>query len=176
MPNLAESKRDANETEHAVEQLKKQDKIQKALKQTSSARPTSRSVPQRQKVLLSAYIIFVLVFGGLYYLLNHHAFSLGPSIHMFLTRACLGVVAIVTVVAATQSIDVYLVDCVDDRVAQYNVRRILKLVAACLIAIILISVLFVNWYTAVVSLGVFSVIVGLAFQTTFTSFIAWVSI
>jgi small-conductance mechanosensitive channel len=49
-------------------------------------------------------------------------------------------------------------------------------VAGCLIAIILISVLFVNWYTAVVSLGVFSVIVGLAFQTTFTSFIAWVYI
>ncbi|HEY6217025.1 MAG TPA: mechanosensitive ion channel family protein [Pyrinomonadaceae bacterium] len=84
--------------------------------------------------------------------------------------------AIVTVVAAAQSIDVYLVDCVDDRVAQYNVRRILKLLAACLIVIILISVLFVNWYTAVVSLGVFSVIVGLAFQTTFTSFIAWVYI
>jgi len=176
MPNLAESKRDANETEHAVEQLKQQDKIQKALKQTSSARPTTRSVPQRQKVFLGVYILLVLIFGGLYFLLTHHAFSLEPSVHMFLRRACFGAMAIVTVVAAAQSIDVYLVDCVDDRVAQYNVRRILKLLAACLIVIILISVLFVNWYTAVVSLGVFSVIVGLAFQTTFTSFVAWVYI
>lgn len=177
MPNSARSKPDAaTDTEHAVEVLKQEDKIQKALKQTSSAPPSPKSVPHRQKLFLGVYVIFVLVFGGLYFLLNHHAFSLEPSVHMFLSRACLGVVAIVTVVAAAQSIDVYLVDRVDDRVAEYNVRRILKLVAGCLIVIILISVLFVNWYTAVVSLGVFSVIVGLAFQTTFTSFIAWVYI
>ena len=177
MSNLPRSKPDVvTDTEQAVEALKQQDKIQKALKQTSSAPPAPRSAPQRQKVFLGAYVVLVLIFGGLYYLLNHYAFSLTPSVHTFLSRACLGVTAIITVVAAAQSIDVYLVNRVDDRVAEYNVRRILKLVAGCLIAIILISVLFVNWYTAVVSLGVFSVILGLAFQTTFTSFIAWVYI
>lgn len=177
MSNLPRSKPDVrNDTEHAVEVLKQQDNIQKALKQTSSAPPQPTSVPQRQKVFLGVYILLVLVFGGLYFLLTQHAFSLEPSVHMFLRRVCLGAMAIVMVVAAAQSIDVYLVDRVDDRVAEYNVRRILKLVAGSLIVIILISVLFVNWYTAVVSLGVFSVIVGLAFQTTFTSFIAWIYI
>jgi small-conductance mechanosensitive channel len=127
-------------------------------------------------VFLGGYVLLILVFGGLYYFLSHHAFSLTPSVHTFLSRACLGLTAIIMVVAASQSIDVYLVNRVDDRVAEYNVRRILKFVAGLLIVIILISVLFVNWYTAVVSLGVFSVIVGLAFQTTFTSFIAWVYI
>jgi small-conductance mechanosensitive channel len=177
MSNLPRSRPDAaTETEHAVEALKQQDNIQKALKQTSSAPPAPRSAPQRQKVFLGAYVLLVLVLGGSYYLLNHHAFSLTPGVHTFLSRICLGGAAIITVIAATQSIDVYLVDRFDDRVAEYNVRRILKLVTGCLIAIILISVLFVNWYTAVVSLGVFSVIVGLAFQTTFTSFIAWIYI
>ena len=176
MAHLPRSKPDAATDEHAVEALKLQDKIQKALKQTSSAPPASRSAPQRQKVFLGVYFLLLLLFGGLYYLLKFHAFSLTPSVHTFLIRACLGVMAIIIVVAVAQSIDVYLVNRVDDRVAEYNVRRILKLVAGFLIAIILISVLFVNWYTAVVSLGVFSVIVGLAFQTTFTSFIAWVYI
>ncbi|HEY6247891.1 MAG TPA: mechanosensitive ion channel family protein [Pyrinomonadaceae bacterium] len=177
MSNLPRRKPDlVTDTEHEVEALKQQDQIQKALKQTSSAPPAPSSAPQRQKVFLGAYVLLVLVFGGLYYLLSHHAFSLTPSVHTFLSRACLGATAIITVVAAAQSIDVYLVNRVDDRVAEYNVRRILKLVAGLLIVIILISVLFVNWYTAVVSLGVFSVIVGLAFQTTFTSFIAWVYI
>jgi small-conductance mechanosensitive channel len=177
MPNLLHAKQhDDAATDHAVKALMQQDKIQKALKQTAGVRPKTESVPQRHKVFLGAYTIFVVVFGGLYYLLSHHAFSLSPSVHTFLTRACLGVTAIVTVVAAAQSIDVYAVNRIDDRVAEYNLRRILKLVVGCLIAIILISVLFVNWYTAVVSLGVFSVILGLAFQTTFTSFIAWIYI
>ena len=178
MSNLPRSKPEAvTDTEHAVEVLKQQDEIQKALKQTSSAPPSPRSAPQRQKVFLIAYVLLVLVFGGFYYLLNHHAFSsLTPSVHTFLSRVCLGATAIITVIAAAKSADVYLVDRFDDRVTEYNVRRILKLVSGFLIAIILISVLFVNWYTAVVSLGVFSVIVGLAFQTTFTSFIAWIYI
>ena len=177
MSNLPRSKPHVvNDTEHAVEALKQQDKIQKALKQTSSAPPAPGSAPRRQKVFLGVYFLLFLVFGGLYYLLKFHAFSLTPSVHTFLIRVCLGMTAIIIVVAVAQSIDVYLVNRVDDRVAEYNVRRILKLVAGFLIAIILISVLFVNWYTAVVSLGVFSVIVGLAFQTTFTSFIAWIYI
>jgi small-conductance mechanosensitive channel len=94
----------------------------------------------------------------------------------FSRRALLGAIAIATVVAIAKSIDVYLIDRVDDHVAQYNVRRVLKLISGVVIALLLISVLFVNWYTAVVSLGVFSVIVGLALQTTFTSFIGWIYI
>jgi small-conductance mechanosensitive channel len=37
-----------------------------------------------------------------------------------------------------------------------------------------ISVLFVNWYTAVVSLGLISLILGFALQTPISSFIGWV--
>jgi hypothetical protein len=67
MSNLPRSKPDVDtDTEHAVEALKQQDKIQKALKQTSSAPPAPRSAPQRQKVFLGAHVLLVLVFGGLY--------------------------------------------------------------------------------------------------------------
>jgi len=39
-----------------------------------------------------------------------------------------------------------------------------------------VSVLFVNWYTALISVGVVSVIVGLSVQTPMTSFIGWIYI
>jgi len=121
-------------------------------------------------------VVILLSLGALYYLLRLHVFNIGDTLIAFLQRADLGGLAIATVVAIGKSIDVYLIDRVDDAVAEYNIRRILKLVTALVIALILISVLFVNWYTAVVSLGVFSLILGLALQTTFTSFIGWIYI
>jgi small-conductance mechanosensitive channel len=94
----------------------------------------------------------------------------------FLQRADLGAIGIATAIALFKSIDVYLIDRVDDPVAKYNIRRVLKLISWLLIAFIAISVLFVNWYAAILSVGVFSVILGLALQTTFTSFIGWIYI
>ena len=41
---------------------------------------------------------------------------------------------------------------------------------------IVISILFANWYTAVVSLGLISLILGFALQIPLTSFIAWIHI
>jgi small-conductance mechanosensitive channel len=113
---------------------------------------------------------------GLYFLLRVHLIPINPNLLAFLQRATLGAIAIATVLAVARSIDVYLLDRIDDPVAEYNLHRILKLISGLVIILIVISVLFVNWYTAVVSLGVFSVIVGLALQTTFTSFIGWIYI
>jgi small-conductance mechanosensitive channel len=39
-----------------------------------------------------------------------------------------------------------------------------------------VSILFVNWYTAVVSVGLISLILGFALQTPITSFIGWIYI
>lgn len=45
-----------------------------------------------------------------------------------------------------------------------------------LVLLVAISVVFVDWYTALISLGVVSVIVGLSVQTPMTSFIGWIYI
>jgi small-conductance mechanosensitive channel len=50
------------------------------------------------------------------------------------------------------------------------------LVTALVVVFIVISVLFVNWYAAVVSLGLISLILGFALQTPISSFIAWIYI
>ena len=42
--------------------------------------------------------------------------------------------------------------------------------------LVVISVLFVNWYTAFLSLGLISLILGFALQTPITSLIGWVYI
>jgi small-conductance mechanosensitive channel len=176
-PNLDE-KPDVTPRESAeVEELKQQSDIKKALEQTAGAQPkASPKVEKKHRFFLGTYVLFLLVLAGLYFLLKLHLITISPNLLAFLQRATLGAIAIATVVAVAKSIDVYLIDRIDDPVAEYNLHRILKLISGLVIILIIISVLFVNWYTAVVSLGVFSVILGLALQTTFTSFIGWIYI
>jgi len=50
------------------------------------------------------------------------------------------------------------------------------LAVALAIAIIVVSIIFVNWYAAVAAFGVGSIIIGLAVQTPMKSFIAWIYI
>lgn len=160
-----------------VEELKQHSDIKKALQQTAGvASVSSPHVEKKQKMFLVTYLVSLVLLAGLYYLLRLQFMPLGPALRAFLQRADLGAIGIATVIALVKSIDVFLIDRVDDAVAEYNIRRVLKLISAVLMGLIVISVLFINWYAAVVSLGVFSVIIGLALQTTFTSFIGWIYI
>ena len=159
-----------------VEELKQHGDIKKALEQTGGPPVSRPQVEKKQKTFLLTYLVVLLLLLVIYYMLRLEFVPVGPALRAFLHRADLGAIAIATVFTLVKSIDVFLIDRVDDAVAEYNIRRVLKLISAVLIGLIVISVLFINWYTAVVSLGVFSVIIGLALQTTFTSFIGWIYI
>src|SRR5882762_7399066 len=141
--------RSPKDRESEVEALKQQSDVQKALKQTAGGPPTpSPTVEKKQKVFFLTYAVVLLLLTGLYYFLKHYVLQVGR----FPPKAVLGAIAIATVVTAVKSIDVYLIDRVDDAVAEYNIRRVLKLVSWFVIASIVGSVLFADWYTAAVSL------------------------
>ena len=55
-------------------------------------------------------------------------------------------------------------------------RRILNLLVGLAVAIVVVSLIFVNWYAALTAFGIGSIIVGLAVQTPMKSFIAWIYI
>jgi small-conductance mechanosensitive channel len=59
---------------------------------------------------------------------------------------------------------------------KYNLIHLTRLIAIILVAIIVISFLFTNWYAAAVSLGLISLILGFALQTPISSFIGWIYI
>lgn len=93
-----------------------------------------------------------------------------------LQRLFLGVLAIVIVAGIAKAVDFYFVSRVANSASKFNIRRIVNLSTALLIAFIVISMLFSNWYTAVVSVGLVSLILGFALQTPIASFIGWIYI
>ena len=59
---------------------------------------------------------------------------------------------------------------------RYNLIRMIRLLAVVIILMVGASLLFENWYTAAVSLGLFSLLAGFALQTPITSLIGWLYI
>src|SRR6267143_2854304 len=164
-------------TEDKVEELKQHSDIQKALEQTAVPKQTI-SVPAegKRKLFLGTYFTLLLLLSGSYYLLRLGLFYVGNPYRPFIQRMLVGSMAIVITLGLARTLDVYFITRVHDTVSKYNIRRIVKLLAAVLVALIIISMLFANWYTAVVSLGLGSLILGFALQTPITSFFAWVYI
>src|SRR5207248_4320992 len=91
-------------------------------------------------------------------------------------RILRGAVLITMVLALARAISVYGIARVEDPATRFTLQRITHLMAGLAVAVIIISMIFVNWYAAVAALGVGSIIIGLAVQTPMKSFIAWIYI
>src|SRR4029453_16699622 len=83
------------------------------------------------------------------------------------------VFALLTVAKA---IEIFAIGRIPNRVSQFNIKRIFRLLVGLATVFVMISVLFANWYTAAGSLGLISLVLGFALQMPISSFIAWIYI
>src|ERR1700752_348765 len=159
-----------------IERLKEQEEIKTALKQTTGTKETAaRPVAQMQdKLWFGTYILFALGFIALYYIVALDFFALPVEYIRLIRRLFTGALLIDLVLAIAKSIRVYLISQIENRPAQYNLTRVMNLVAVLIITIIILSLLSATWYTALISLGLLSLILGFALQTPITSFIGWI--
>jgi small-conductance mechanosensitive channel len=163
-------------TTRQVEQLKEQEEIKTALKQTAGTR---ESLPKpvantRDKLWFVTYGLVVLGLLGLRYILDSDVVRAYANYVPTIQRIVTGALFIVIALAIATSIRVYLISEVENRPARFNLTRVLNLLVTIAIVIIVLSVLFSSWYTALVSLGLLSLILGFALQTPITSIIGWV--
>jgi small-conductance mechanosensitive channel len=93
-----------------------------------------------------------------------------------LRRLLRGATLIVIVLAMAKAASVYALGRIEDASTRFTLQRVMHLVVALIIALVVISIIFLNWYAAVAALGVGSIIIGLAVQTQMKSFIAWIYI
>ena len=159
-----------------VEQLKEQEEIKTALKQTTGTKETAPkpSAKLGDKLWFGTYILALLGLIALYYLFGAEIFPAQTQYILLLRRMLIGAILIVLVVTIAKSVRVYLISQVENRPAQYNLTRVLNLVLVLIITVIILSLLSATWYTALISLGLLSLILGFALQTPITSFIGWI--
>jgi small-conductance mechanosensitive channel len=164
-----------NELRTEVEQVKQQEEVKRALKQTGSVRPGATPAAEtKDKLLLGTHLIILLALTVVHYVLQFRLFGFAARFIPLIQKLNLSVMSIVLLLAVAKVVDVYVIGRLDSPVARYNLRRVARLALVLVLAFVVVSILFQNWYTAVVSLGLLSLIMGFALQTPITSFIGWI--
>ncbi|HEY0459146.1 MAG TPA: mechanosensitive ion channel family protein [Pyrinomonadaceae bacterium] len=163
--------------EKKVAELKQNEDVRRALQQTAGNKEKVKpKIEAKQKLGLGIYVLLLLGLGVFYYFQRLEILSFGEKYTLPIHRGTLAAMTIVLILAISKIVKVYLISRIHNRSAQYNLRRVLNLLVGLAVFFIVLSILFANWYTAVVSLGLLSLILGFALQTPITSFIGWIYI
>src|SRR5436305_4824303 len=164
------------ETETA-EEISKKPEVRKELERAGEKEPAKKvKAATTDKFWFVTHGLLLLGCAILYYLIGTKLLPLIQSEVDLGRRFLRGFALVLIVLATAKAVRVYAIGRVEDTVTRFTLRRILLLVAGLLIAIIVISIIFVNWYGALAALGIGSIIIGLAVQTPMKSFIAWIYI
>src|SRR5437773_3074092 len=160
-----------------AEEISQQPEVRKELQRATGEKRRQKVKAQgRDKFWLVTYALVLLGCALLYLLLGSRLILLPQPIVDIAARILRGTALITLVLAIAQAASVYGLARVEDASTRFTLQRIMHLVVALLIALIAISIIFVNWYAALAALGVGSIIIALAVQTPMKSFIAWIYI
>ena len=160
-----------------AEEISRKPEIRKELQRaTGEKRPETVKAGGRDKLWFIVHAVVLAGCVAAYVILSWKLIPLPQSALGVVERILRGTALVVFVLTIARAISVYALGRIEDPSTRFTLQRILHLVVALGIAVIAISVIFVNWYAAVAALGVGSIIIGLAVQTPMKSFIAWIYI
>jgi small-conductance mechanosensitive channel len=160
-----------------TEELRKRPEIRKELERArGEARPEKVETRGRDKFWFVIYGVVLAACAAGYFLIGAKVIPLPDAAIGIAQRILRGVALITLVLTVGRAISFYAIGRIEDAATRFTLQRIQGLAVALAIAIIIVSIVFVNWYAAVAAFGVGSIIIGLAVQTPMKSFIAWIYI
>jgi small-conductance mechanosensitive channel len=166
----------SQQVKEAVEKIKQNADVQRALAKTTLTGVSKAVARTRDKLLIGTHLFLLVVLGVGFYLVKHPLFRLSGGVIELSQKVILALSSAIGLLIILRLLDVYLISRVANPVQKYNLTRVLRLTAWLLIFFVAVTILFQNWYTAVVSFGLISLILGFALQTPVTSFIGWIYI
>ncbi|HTG85908.1 MAG TPA: mechanosensitive ion channel family protein [Pyrinomonadaceae bacterium] len=166
-----------NELETKVEEIKQDADVQRALEQTAPAQQKKATLRTRlrDKFVIGSHLALLIVIGVVYQLIDIR-FKWFFESYELVEKLIIAVSVAVVCLMLLRLIEVYFIGRVANAVHKYNLNRVARLVVWLVIGFFVLTILFQNWYTAVVSFGLISLVLGFALQTPITSFIGWVYI
>lgn len=166
----------SNEIKTKVEEIKQDAEVRRALKTATPAKkakaPATRT---RDKLVIATHVGLLVVLGVVHQIFKLRFATLYED-YPLIQNLIMAVSVTVGCLMVLRLIEVYFIGRVDNAVYKYNLNRVARLVVWLVIAFLVLTILFQNWYTAVVSFGLISLVLGFALQTPITSFIGWVYI
>lgn len=152
----------------------RQSAINEALKQIGTDQKfNSTDCPASQRTWLWVYLLSAVCFFVLVQWLQHGSPAVVENYRNLLIKFSLAGLLVSIILAMGGLLTHYLVRSMSDVASRFNMNRLIRLVEGLAIATTLVSVFFVEWETVLVSLGVLSIIFGLALQSSLNNLFAW---
>jgi small-conductance mechanosensitive channel len=139
-------------------------------------RDREEGIRLRDRIWIFSYAVLAACGITVYLLLKLHIFHVFGDYLGLLQRVALGTFIAALALAFVKWIERTVVRHSRTVYTKYNLTKMLRLLSWLLIAAIAVSFLFQNWYSAAVSLGLISLILGFALQNPISSFIGWIYI
>jgi small-conductance mechanosensitive channel len=160
-----------------LEDIKKDEKVQRALSETSIV-VQKESVDALKKEAPMVGITAILFFSCLvlYLLLGWNRIPIPSDYIPLVQKIVLAIMLISLVLLATRLLKKLVDRKIEDKTKVFNFNRIADLIGGLFIILIILSLLFANWYGALVSFGIISLILGFALQNLIISFFGWLYI
>jgi len=128
---------------------------------------------QAHKWTAGTYLFIALGSLVVYFLFRYRVIILPTKWHNLLNRFSLAMFFSFVVLTIAKFLELIIFRRSHTKGIRYNLIRLIRLIAILLVGFVIISFLFANWYTAAVSLGLISLILGFALQTPISSLIGW---
>jgi small-conductance mechanosensitive channel len=130
----------------------------------------------KKRIWIVSYLLLAAGALTAYFLLKLHVFNVIGNYREVLQKISLATCISVVILAIAKAVESVLVKRTKVAYTRYNLSKMLKLMSWLLVIAVGVSFLFENWYSAVVSLGLISLILGFALQNPISSFIGWLYI
>jgi len=160
-----------------AEEISEKPEVRKELQRATGEKARQRVKARgRDKFWFVAYALILAGCVVLFFLFGAKVVPLPQPTVDILRRILRGTALITVILAIAKAASVYALGGIEDPSTRFTLQRVMHLVVALLIALIVVSVIFVNWYAGIAALGIGSIIIGLAVQTPLKSFVAWIYI
>lgn len=160
-----------------LQDIKKDEKVLRALSENSiSVQKEGAVTLSKEAPLLGITAIIFLICGVVYFLLGWKRLPISSIYIPLAQKIVLAVMLISLVLLATKLLKKIFNRKIVDKTHVFNFNLIVDLFASLLMLGIILSLLFANWYTALVSFGIVSLILGFALQNLIISFFGWLYI
>jgi small-conductance mechanosensitive channel len=141
-----------------------------------SKRQARTSFHTKEKIEI---LLYVLALIGL--ILLHFAFHLDQlpieeKYTPFVPRVVVGFTLVLLVGLGTLLVNTLWINAIDDQAEKHNLKQVIKILRNSSLLFIGLSIIYADWYTAFISLGILSIVLGFSLQTPILSFIAWIYI
>ena len=147
--------------------------ILKSKDQKGGSQPESQNA---NKIFIGSYLLFGLAFLAIHFLVAYDVIHLHDDIEKWTKKITLFAFFAFMVLTISRMIESIITKKSELPFARYNLIKALRLLAVVIIIMLGVSLVFENWYTAAVSLGLISLLLGFALQTPISSLIAWLYI